>query len=180
MKIRTGFVSNSSSSSFVVSFPRKPKSIQDLKEIMFGKQEWHYVDIYGDKKCTDYSTQKIAEAIFRDIKKKTTKKQIVESIEFGYFDYYLSQELFPGHYSNWDQTMKLDYKTDKEKIRKLWKESEKINHKRATNIAEAFIKANEKKYIVVLSYGDDNGSFEAILEHTDIFQRLNNIRTSYH
>ena len=47
MKIRTGFVSNSSSSSFVVAFSHRPKSVKDLKEMMFGKQEWHYTGIYG-------------------------------------------------------------------------------------------------------------------------------------
>jgi hypothetical protein len=32
MKIRNGFVSNSSSSSFVVVFPKKPDSIEELNE----------------------------------------------------------------------------------------------------------------------------------------------------
>lgn len=37
MKIRNGFVSNSSSSSFVVAFPKKPTSVLDVKEQLFGK-----------------------------------------------------------------------------------------------------------------------------------------------
>ena len=35
MKIRNGFVSNSSSSSFVVAFPHKPESAEDVHQIMF-------------------------------------------------------------------------------------------------------------------------------------------------
>jgi hypothetical protein len=35
MKIRNGFVSNSSSSSFVVAFPKKPESIEDVYKFMF-------------------------------------------------------------------------------------------------------------------------------------------------
>ncbi len=35
MKIRNGFVSNSSSSSFVVAFPEKPKTEQELRDMMF-------------------------------------------------------------------------------------------------------------------------------------------------
>lgn len=38
MKIRNGFVSNSSSSSFVVVLPKEPKGYNDLKELMFGKE----------------------------------------------------------------------------------------------------------------------------------------------
>ena len=38
MKIRNGFVSNSSSSSFVVILPKEPIGFNDLKEFMFGKE----------------------------------------------------------------------------------------------------------------------------------------------
>ena len=39
MKIRNGFVSNSSSSSFVVAFPKMPKDVQELKQILFWDQQ---------------------------------------------------------------------------------------------------------------------------------------------
>jgi hypothetical protein len=39
MKQRNGFVSNSSSSSFVVVFPRKPRSQKDVFKMMFGNHE---------------------------------------------------------------------------------------------------------------------------------------------
>ena len=35
MKIRTAFVSNSSSSSFVVAWPKKPETIEETKGMMF-------------------------------------------------------------------------------------------------------------------------------------------------
>ncbi len=179
MKIRNYFVSNSSSSSFVVAFPHKPKSIKDLKEMMFGKQEWHYTGCREEGSPNDCSTQNIAKAVFEDVKKKATKKQILESIENGWFDAYIFPELFPGYYSN-DKTIKLNYQKDKEELERLWKEEREINNKRASNIANAFMGSNKDKYIVVLSYGDDGGQFEAVLEHSKIFKRLEHIRTSYH
>jgi hypothetical protein len=41
MKVRRGFVSNSSSSSFIVAFPRNPTSWQELQEWLFGQEQTH-------------------------------------------------------------------------------------------------------------------------------------------
>ena len=85
---------NSSSSSFVVAFPRKPKDVADLKKMMFGKQEWHYIGDWGDCTETDTPTQQIAERVFAKIKRKATKKEMIESLEDGWFDPYFH---LPGH-----------------------------------------------------------------------------------
>ena len=181
MVTRIGFVSNSSSTSFVAAFTHKPKSVQDLKEMMFGKQEWHFTGIFGgENHGTDVSTQKIAEIVFADIKREATKKQIYESIRNGWFYSYMIPEIFPGIYDNGDETADLRYPEDKEEIERLYKIADQINDKRAKAIAEAFSDHNEDKYIVVLQYWDDEGEWGSILEHTNIFQRLDNIGTRYH
>lgn len=63
MKIRHGFVSNSSSSSFVVAFDKEPKSMEDVKIAMFGAEE-HFPSTYSEY---SYSTNQIAETVWRDI-----------------------------------------------------------------------------------------------------------------
>jgi hypothetical protein len=179
MKIRTGFVSNSSSSSFIVAFPHKPKDVEDLKTMLFGKQEWHYTgSSYGDRE-TDVSTQKIAEKVFRKMGKKATIKKMTESIVHGWFDDFY---MLPGHYSRdddadferivWDDPKRMN------KLEEKWAYEKKINDKRAKDIIDAFRRMNDDKFIAVMSFSDNDG--EEVEEHSDIFHRVRSIRTSYH
>jgi hypothetical protein len=62
MKLRSGFVSNSSSSSFIIGFNKRPDTVEELREMMFNELvEWD-----GDYLGT-YPTTEIAEAIFDEL-----------------------------------------------------------------------------------------------------------------
>ena len=63
MKIRQGFVSNSSSSSFIVLFPHAPKSAEEVKEILFSDEKL-YGSPYSD---TMWDTSKVSKTLFEDI-----------------------------------------------------------------------------------------------------------------
>jgi len=179
MKIRTGFVSNSSSSSFVVALPHKPKDVEDLKKMLFGKQEWFYKGYSYNDEDTDVSTQELAESVFRKVGKKATIKEMVESIVHGWFGGWYG---LPGHYrcDEDPNCEKIDYNDPKrmEKLEKQWAIEEKENKKRAKDIMDSFRKMNEDKYIVVMSFSDNDG--EEVEEHAGIFERVEHIRTSYH
>jgi len=86
MKTRNGFISNSSSSSFVVAFPRKPKTEKELVTMMFGTNE------HGTVRPYDFyegiSNQDIAKRVFADImnkKPKTKKSEVVSEFSTRYF-----------------------------------------------------------------------------------------------
>ena len=64
MKFRNGFVSNSSSSSFVVAFP-KDLHLVNLKELLFGDAE--HLTAYNDP----FSTEELANQIRKDIEAQT-------------------------------------------------------------------------------------------------------------
>ncbi len=79
MKIRNGFVSNSSSSSFVVAFPRKPKNAKDVQTILFGDdKELQY--LFDDNII---STASIATRVWDDMKRQKPNKysEVVAAVD---------------------------------------------------------------------------------------------------
>jgi hypothetical protein len=64
MKFRTDFVTNSSSSSFIVWFPNKPNNAQELHDMMFpkGPTSISYYDTF-------MSSQHVSERVFNDLDK---------------------------------------------------------------------------------------------------------------
>jgi len=67
MKIRNGFVSNSSSSSFLVMWDKKPESQDELKNILFG-EKIAISEMYSDRVV---STDELAKTLFRDLTEAT-------------------------------------------------------------------------------------------------------------
>lgn len=120
MKIRNGFVSNSSSSSFIVCWNKKPESVEEVKSILFNNM--NTVSYY------DYveSTQRLAEEIFNDTKE--INKQALKDMISEQYDYWDGSWYSKG------------YKADE----KLCKQYEKEYN--AAKEEEEILKNLEKKY----------------------------------
>jgi len=201
MKRRSGFVSNSSSSSFIVGFERRPASVEEVHKILFNTElnEDSHVTYY------DYSlpTKDVAERVFRDLKeqKPATVKKIKEEVRSGYFPGYPSRDYsqrteselledefhkkFPSLNYYDEKTLKGNADAIKmaKKIRETrqaeWDREREETDAAADRYAEESVLTKFKgKKVFVFSYADDGG--EAVLEHGQIFDNLPHVQISHH
>lgn len=157
MKIRNGFVSNSSSSSFIVAFDEVPHNPEELKKMLFGDEDLYHSP-FGDN---SWDTRIIAEKVFRDMIKSK-----IPSIDNIAYTYHVSLYDDP-RFENNDGSIDFD---------KLQKEEEKESKK----MAEKFIEENRGNVIYIFKYGDDSGDMEGDMEHGNLFKNLNHVRINNH
>jgi len=188
MKIRNGFVSNSSSSSFLVGFKTIPESEQEVTKLLFGsKKIFQYYD-------ENYRTEDISEIIFRELKAGSplSETEIQEELDSGYLgDEYcvdwhhvradsVEKEFhkkFPGQEirkdpewsKKWSIALDEDFKEQRQKQRELtikfWEE-----HKGQFDGAQVYR----------FHYSDNEGAIEGAMEHGGIFDALPHVRVSHH
>lgn len=85
MKIRNGFVSNSSSSSFLVPFDKVPESLEELKNLMFPDKELNSIVKDDDEGVSVFS---LVRDIYKYLKDPLTDKEILKAFECGTVRYY--------------------------------------------------------------------------------------------
>ncbi len=174
MKTRHGFVSNSSSSSFVVAFPHKPKNVTELQEMLFGDANtypnpYHYED--DPRSQRNWPAAEIASIVFNDMKgQRGNKKRIREAMN-GYFPgqpkleqpkYDTGKKYEWGgivyDYDAWDKDLQVFYEEE----------------------AERFMAKNPDAKIFTFRYADEDGRLGSAMEHGDLFHKLPHVRISRH
>lgn len=195
MKIRSGFVSNSSSSSFIVGFPSIPGSPESLEVMMFGKpteiQPYDFVD--------PTPSIEIAKRVFRDMSEgdfktaRLNKRKAVEVLQEGSFpgkppyDYKKETKSSQIRKSYYEENGK-DITDDGVDPRALkayftackeeWDLESKLRQTAAKAFIEGFWTSVKGMKVFKFEYADDSG--ESNLEHGDIFRKLPHVQISKH
>lgn len=196
MKTRSGFVSNSSSSSFVVAFKKKPDGKYAVLELLFPEDnEGKVIGVknpYGEDGVDALSAAAIVWDQLKD-QKPLTKKDIREEIGSGWFDghpdfngFRTADVIREEYYEKFKKNI---YDADADPV---WKaRHKKAQDKDFKDYAEACDRAAkdacEKTYPMFkgkkayrFTFSDNDGSVFATLEHGDTFRNLPHIRVSHH
>lgn len=180
MKIRNGFVSNSSSSSFIVAFPRAPKDKEEVRQILFGAKTTIKTP-YDDNPT---STDKIASTIWNDIKPQQqwspdARETAITDAAAGLENLDISDFILPSQ--NEVATINHQHFLEEKKESQYdWGAYYKESNKQREHLAKHMLKIWEGKAVYVFKYGDENGAYESVLEHGNIFEPLPHEQISKH
>jgi len=171
MKVKIDFVTNSSSSSFLVVFEKRVKTFEDV-EFLISR--------------ADKARQVLKDALAQKPKKINPKS--IKLVD------YIANELSYG-YIDWidrDDSKMKDIFCKREGIttsqlhnnliwsKSFYDEERSLKEKAYTEKAAEFISLHEGKYLYLFHYGDDDGLFMSEMEHGFTFTRLPHITISKH
>lgn len=162
MKTRHGFVSNSSSSSFVLFFEKTPKSVEELHALLFPHGPCSVAD--------DLSSEAAATQVFNDLGLVGTPLPQAR------------EELCHGTVTGAGWPEYPNYRLAGPARELAWKRYEEKRHEMADTIVSRLQhKYPEGKFFVV-EYSDNDGTFFSSMEHGGVFDNLGDraIRVSKH
>lgn len=196
-KIRGGFVSNSSSSSFIITLPSDKEISFDTvaQELIPGKDPSEVCFIaYDDPIDASSAISSVVHEICAGMKDKSQDEYEQELADtLSGFDAYCAKRLpkslidLADKAPDYDTVMGKDYfNKPSEERHKRWEYYEQLRSIWETEFASAIL-AHYKglgRDVYVVEYSDNDGSFSTTMEHGDVFDELINkglaFRISHH
>jgi hypothetical protein len=176
MKTRNGFVSNSSSSSFVVVFPKElPKTVAEMERLLFGDKLYvGYNNVY--------STKEIAFVVMRDMKEGRVKsrKELLDELTNGMLE--PSEEAVKHGFTERCLMPDWDFAQDTQNaMQKYLEKRAKCRDDVAKTVFKQLLKVYDFNRFFKFHYSDNDGcELNSFMEHGDIFQELVHFRLNHH
>lgn len=181
MRIKSDFVTNSSSSAFLVAWPTEIKDLDDILKYIPEKEKAEQVFM---------DSMNLTPMIIDHNDKKIIHK-ISEEITYGYVDEIEDQlnstgnsydgfEIFTEKFMERHHITDEELKDDHYSKGLIWEEYENYRLALASKLAIKFCKENEGRYLYIYEYGDDSGAFFSEMEHGGTFNDIRHIHISKH
>lgn len=162
MKIRTDFISNSSSTSFILALSEKPKTASELRQLLFNDDKFF---IHYDSK---YTTQEIADVVFDKLstREALSSEELIEVVGSGILD------------GNYGSCLKYDLvcqlcNNNYDKILAMLEELNAVT-------IEAFTKRYAERKYYEVTFSDNDGDLHACIEHGDTFSQIPHLYINNH